>query len=95
MNVSGGGEYIKIVTFTGTMPIKSSGQYWDITFSTGTIPTGYTPIGIISVNTGTSNAGISGFYLNGSGIPFAYGKTSGNQSTTASAEAKVLCVKSA
>lgn len=83
---------IKFVSYTGTMPTVGSNQYWSITFS-GTAPAGYTPIGIISVNTGTSNAGISGFYLDGNGIPIVYGRTFGTQSTTASANAIVLFVK--
>ena len=92
LNISGGGELIKIVTFTGTFPIKNANTYWDLTF-TGTAPTGYKPLGIISINTGTSNGGLSGFYINGSGVPFAYGRTFAAQSSTASASAVVLYIK--
>lgn len=92
LNISGGGELIKIVTFTATFPIKNANTYWDLTF-TGTAPTGYKPLGIISINTGTSNGGLSGFYINGSGVPFAYGRTFAAQSSTASASAVVLYIK--
>ncbi len=83
----------KTETFTGTLPVTGANSYWDITFSNGSAPQGYTPVGIISLNTGSSNAGISGFYINGSGIPFAYGRTFGAQTSTASANAVVLYMK--
>lgn len=83
---------IKSVSFTGTVPSKSSGAYWDVTCS-GSIPSGYTPVGITTVNTGSSMLAISGAYLNANGYPFIYGRTLGAQSTAANVRVDVVYIK--
>ena len=79
------------VNLSGTAPALSANTYFNMQL-TGTIPSGYKPVAIKSVNTGTSNYYIHSITLNNSDMYIA-GRSHNGQSTTASASAVVLCMK--
>lgn len=79
------------VNMNGTAPALAANTYFSFQL-TGTIPSGYKPVAVKSINTGTSNYYIHSFTLNDSDVYIA-GRSFNAQGTTANASAVVLCMK--